>query len=146
MGGKATGKTTRDWPGPKRDWLAFDRVDYLGTQIILGIAVAGSVLFGLVGPVVDAVNDAPLMISFTTGVTNGIDLPRGATHDGYATTQLLLGDATTGERLGQALPGLLISGLTIAVAWLLFQLLRSAQAGEPFRPGVVLCHDVEDLV
>ena len=49
------------------------------------------------------------------------------------------GDATTGEGLGQALRGLLISGLTITVAWLLFQLLRSTQAG-------VLRHDVEGLV
>ena len=125
MDAKASGKT-------KRDWLAFDRADYLATKIILGIAVVGSVLFGLGGPVVDAATNAPLPVSYTTKVTSGIELPRGATHDGNATMDLLLKDPTLGERLVQALPEFLVAALTIAVAWLLFRLLRSTQAGEPF--------------
>ncbi|HZJ07928.1 MAG TPA: DUF2975 domain-containing protein [Nocardioidaceae bacterium] len=125
MEANGTGRT-------KRDWLAFDRADYLGTKIILGIAVVGSVLFGLVGPVVSAVTNAPLPVSYTTKITSGIELPRGATHDGEATMELLLTNATLGERLTQALPEFLIAGLTIAVAWMLFQLLRSTQAREPF--------------
>lgn len=116
----------------KKDWLTFDRVDYLGTKVILGIAAAGAILVGLGGPVIAAATKAPLPVSYTTQVTTGIEMPRGATHDGYATVDLLLMNATTGERLGQALPGLLIAAMTIAVAWLLFQLLRSTQAGEPF--------------
>ncbi|MHB8188116.1 MAG: DUF2975 domain-containing protein [Dermatophilaceae bacterium] len=116
----------------KRDWLAFDRADYLGTKIILGVAVVGSVLFGLGGPVVAAATNAPPAVSHTTRVTGGIELPRGATYDGNATVQLLLKDATSGERFDQALPGLLFAGLTVAVAWMLLQLLRSTQAGEPF--------------
>jgi len=125
MDTNASGKT-------RRDWLTFDRADYLGTKIILGITVVGSVLFGLGGPVVNAATNAPLPVSYTTKVTSGIELPRGATHNGEATVQLLLKDATLGERFGQAIPGLLLAAMTIAVAWLLFQLLRSAQAGEPF--------------
>lgn len=125
MDANASGKT-------KRDWLKFDRADYLGSKIILGYAVVGSVLFGLGGPILDAVKNAPLTVSYTTTVTGGIELPRGVTHDGKATVELLLQDATLSERLGQALPEFLIAGLTMSVAWLLFQLLRSTQAGEPF--------------
>lgn len=115
-----------------RDWLTFDRADYLGTKIILGIAAAGAALFGLGAPVLAAATNAPLTASYTTQVPVGFELPREATHDGYATVDLLLMNATTGERLAQALPGLLLAAMTMAVAWLLFQLLRSTQAGEPF--------------
>lgn len=116
----------------KRDWLTFDRADYVGTKIFLGIAVIGSVLFDLGGPVVGAVTNAPLAVSYTTKVRSGIELPRGATHDGEATVKMLLSDATLGERLMQALPELLTAGMTIAVAWMLFQLLRTTQAKDPF--------------
>jgi hypothetical protein len=116
----------------KRDWFAFSRADYLGTKIILGIAVVGSVLFGLGGPVVAAATNAPLAVSYATSVPKGIELPRGVTHAGEARMEILINDATIGERLTQALPELLVAGLTIAVAWMLFQLLRSTQAREPF--------------
>ncbi len=125
MDANASGKT-------KRDWLTFDRLDYLITKIVLGIAVVGSVLFGLGGPIRDAVTNAPLPVSYSTHVTSGISLPRGATHDGNATVELMLRDATLGERLTQALPELLIAAMTIAVAWLLYQLLRDTQSKEPF--------------
>jgi len=125
MDAKGSGKTTRDW-------LAFGRVDYLSAKIILGIAVLGSVLFGLGAPVLAAATNAPLPVSYTTKISSGIELPRGATYDGNATVELLLKDATPGERFAQALPELLLAAMTIAVAWLLFQLLRSTQAGEPF--------------
>jgi len=133
MDTNASGKT-------KRDWLAFDRVDYLTTKIVLGIAMVGSVVLGIamVGSVVlglgrlvvDATTNAPLAVSYTTKVTSGFELPRGATHDDNATMRLQ--DATLGERLGQALPELLLTAMTIAAAWLIFQLLRSTQAREPF--------------
>ena len=116
----------------KRDWLAFDRLDYVVVKIVLGIAVVGSALFGLGGPVLAAAKDAPLPVSYTTMIASGIELPRGATHDGNATVELMLKDATLGERLTQALPELLIAAMTIAVAWLLYRLLRDTQAGEPF--------------
>lgn len=134
MEAHTSGKTTKGWRAFARsqDWLAFDRSDYLVTKIVLGIVVVGSVMFGLGGPVVAAATNAPLALSYTTKVTNGIELPRGTTHDGYATVDLLLRDATTGERLGQALPDLIIAAMTIAIAWLLFQLLRDTQAKEPF--------------
>jgi hypothetical protein len=45
---------------------------------------------------------------------------------------LLLKDATLGERLAQALPQFLFAAMSIAVAWMLFQLLRDTEAGEPF--------------
>ena len=125
MDANASGRT-------KRDWLAFDGIDYLITKIVLGIAVVGSVLFGLGGPIRDAVTNAPLPVSYSTKVTSGIPLPRGATHDGNATVELMLTDATLGERLTQALPELLIAAMTIAVAWLLYQLLRDTQSKEPF--------------
>jgi hypothetical protein len=115
-----------------KDWLAFDRMDYRGTKLILGLAVVGSVLFGLVRPILNAVNNAPLPVAYTTKVDSGIELPRGAAHDGWATVQLLLRDATAGERLTGALPGFLFAAMTITVAWQLLQLLRSTQAGEPF--------------
>ena len=125
MDANGTGRT-------KRDWLVFSHLDYLITKIVLGIAVVGSVLFGLGGPIRDAVTNAPLPVSYSTKVTSGIPLPRGATHDGNATVELMLTDATLGERLTQALPELLIAAMTIAVAWLLYQLLRDTQSKEPF--------------
>jgi hypothetical protein len=125
MDANTSGKT-------KRDWLAFDGLDYLITKIVLGIAVVGSVLFGLGGPIRNAVTNAPLHVSYSTKVTSGIPLPRGATHDGNAIVELMLTDATLGERLTQALPQLLIAAMTIAVAWLLYQLLRDTQSKEPF--------------
>lgn len=126
MDTNTSGRTTRNW-------LAFTRFDYIATKVILGISVAGSVLFGLAVPFVDAVNNAPLPVTSMTSVTSsGVELPRGATVDGKATVQLLLRDATTSERLTQALPAILIAALAIGIAWLLFQLTRSTQAGEPF--------------
>lgn len=125
MDANASGRT-------KRDWLAFDGLDYLITKIVLGIAMVGSVLFGLGGPIRDAITNAPLPVSYSAKVTSGIPLPRGATHDGNATVELMLTDATLGERLTQALPELLIAAMTIAVAWLLYQLLRDTQSKEPF--------------
>ena len=116
----------------RRDWLAFDRSDYIATKILLAIAVVGSLLFELVGPVVDAVRNVPLAVSYTTKVSSGIPLPLGATHAGEVTMQLLLKDATLGERLIQAVPGVLEAAVTITVALLLFQLLRTTQAGDPF--------------
>jgi hypothetical protein len=125
MGASGTG-------GTKRDWLALDGLDYLITKIVLGIAVVGSVVFGIGGPIRNAVTNAPLPVSYSTTVTSGIPLPRGATHDGNATVELMLTDATLGERVTQALPELLIAAMTIAVAWLLYQLLRDTQSKEPF--------------
>ena len=133
MDTSTSGSTPTGWRSfARKDWLGFGRMDYRGTKLILGIGVVSSVLFGLVGPTLNAVNNAPLPVAYTTKVDSGIELPRGATHDGWATVQLLLGDATAGERLTQALPGFLFATMTITVAWLLFQLLRSTQAGEPF--------------
>jgi Protein of unknown function (DUF2975) len=125
MDSNTSGKT-------KRDWLAFDRSDYVATQILLAIVVIGALAFDLVAPVVEAVRNAPLPMSFTTKVTSGITLPRGATHDGVVTMELLLTDPTHGERLVQAIPGLLGAAVSITVALLLFQLLRTTQAGDPF--------------
>ena len=141
MDTNTSGSTTRGWRalarGNGRDWLAFDRSDYLGAKIILGLVLVGSVLFGLIHPILDAVNRAPLRVNYTSSVT-GIPLPRDATPDGPATVQMLLTDATLGERLTQAIPLFIGAGLTIAIALLLFQLLRSTQAGEPFTRRNVL--------
>ena len=126
----ASGKT-------KRNWLAFDRSDYIVTNVLLAVAVVGSVLFDLVGPVVDAARNAPLAVSYTTKVSGGIPLPGGATHDGEVRMGLLLRDATPGERIVQAVPGVLGAAVVITVALLLFQLVRTTQAGDPFiRPNV----------
>jgi hypothetical protein len=143
----ASGTTTKGWRGlVRRDWLAFDRSDYIGAKIILGIVLVGSVVFGLIGPILDAVSKAPLPVTYTSKVTSGIPLPRGSTLDGPATVQVLLTDATFGERLTQAVPGFMFAGLTIAIALLLFQLLRSTQAGEPFTRRNVLRINVIALI
>jgi len=139
MGVNASGTTRQAWFAfDRRDWLAFDRSDYVGAKIILGIVLVGSVLFGLIDPILNAVNKAPLPVTYTSSVTSGIPLPRGATLDSPATVQVLLTDATFGERLTQAIPAFMVAGLTIAIALLLFQLLRSTQAGEPFTRRNVL--------
>ena len=122
----------RNVSGTKKEVLAFRRADFIFTKVILGITVVAAVLFGLGGPVFATATDAPLPMSYTTNAASSLDLPRGATHDGRATVVLLLKDATISERLVQALPGLLIAAMTIAVAWLLFQLLRDTEAKEPF--------------
>lgn len=129
MSDKASGKTSDKAKG---GLLRFSRADYLGTEIVLGVAAAGSVMFGLVEPAVDAITNTPLPVSFTTKITGDLELPRGASHDGNITMELLLRDATLGERLTQAIPGLILVGMTISIAWLVFQLLRSTQAKEPF--------------
>jgi Protein of unknown function (DUF2975) len=139
MDANASGRT-------KRDWLAFDRSDYIGAKIILGIVLVGSVLFGLIGPILNTVNNAPLPVTYTSKVTSGIPLPHGATLDGPATVQVLLTDATVGERLTQAIPAFMVAGLTIAIALLLFQLLRSTQAGEPFTRRNVLRINIIALI
>lgn len=144
MGAGASGTTRRAWfVFNRKDWLAFDRGDYLAIKVTLGITMLGSILFGLVRFVVDAVTNAPLAMSYTTKVPQGVVLPRGATRGiraipgGEATLEVLIKDATLGERLGQALPGALLLTMTIAIVWLLFQLLRSIQSGEPFTRGNV---------
>jgi len=133
MGTNASGTVSSGWRAlTRRDWLTFDRADFIATKVFLGVAVVGAVLFGLTGPLLGAVNGAPLQMSYTTAVPGGIALPRGAAPDGNATLTLLLDDATAVERLAQALPGLMVAAMTIAVAWLILQLLRSTQAQEPF--------------
>ena len=114
------------------DWLIFGRVDYVITKLILGIAVISSVMFGLIGPVIDAVSKAPLPIFYPTTVRSGIELPRGTTHDGEVSVPLLLHDPTLGERLSSGAPNLLLAATIIAISWLLFHLLRSTEAREPF--------------
>jgi hypothetical protein len=143
-----SGTTTKSWRAfAKRDWLAFGRADFIAAKILLGVAVVGAVLFGLAGPILGTVNSTPLKISYTTTVGTGIELPRGATPDGTATMVLLLKDATLVERLGQALPGLLVVAMTTAVAWLLLQLLRSTQAQEPFtRQNVMRINKIALIV
>jgi len=127
MGANATGKTT--W-----DCLAMSRTDYLSAKIIRAIAVVGPVSFGVGAPVFDTATHAPPLMSYPTKVASGIELPRGAIPDGNATAtvELRLKDATLVERLVQAIPGLLLSAMTIRIALLLFLRLRSAQAGRPF--------------
>jgi len=139
MRSRTTGRNAQGSHSSTRmDWLPFRRPDYIATKVILGIAIVSSVFFGLVGPVLDAVNNAPLPVKYTTRVDNGIELPRGSTLDSNATVQLLLSDATPGERLTQALPAFLAATLTIAIASLLFQVLRATQAGEPFTRANVM--------
>jgi hypothetical protein len=138
MGANASGTTKQAWfVFDRRDWLAFDRADYLATKVVLGITGLGAVLFGLGGFVVDAATNAPLPLSYKTQGPIGIALPSGTTQNGPATMDLLVKDATIGERLSQAVPGALLLTMTIAVVWLLFQLLRSIQAAEPFTRGNV---------
>ena len=108
--------------------------------------MVGSALFGLVGPILDAVNKAPLPVTYTSKVTSGIPLPSGATLDGPATVQVLLADATFGERLTQAIPAFIGAGLAIAIALLLLGLLRSTQAGEPFTRRNVLRINIIALI
>jgi len=128
-----SGTASRGWRTLARgDLLRFDRADFIATKVFLAVAVVGAVLFGLTGPILGALKGAPLPMSYTTAVPNGIALPRGATQDGKATMTLLLTDATPAERLGQAIPGLMVAAMTIAIAWLILQLLRSTQAQEPF--------------
>jgi hypothetical protein len=147
MDTNTSGSTIKGWRAlTKKDWLAFDRSDYIGAKITLGIVLLGSLLFGLIGPILDAVNNAPLPVTYTSKVTSGIPLPRGATLDGPATVQVLLTDATFGERLTQAIPALLGAGLAIAIALLLLGLLRSTQAGEPFTKRNVLRINIIALI
>jgi Protein of unknown function (DUF2975) len=125
----ATGST-------KRDWLAFGRGDYIVMKVLLALTVVAAALYGLVGPLIDAARNAPLPVSYTTKVT-GMPLPRGAASDGEATIEVLLRDATLGERAVHAGPGFFGAAATIAIALLLFQLLRTTQAGDPFiKPNV----------
>jgi hypothetical protein len=149
MNTNTSGSAIKGWRAlTEKNWLtftAFTRSDYIGTKIILGIAMVGSVLFGLIRPILDAVNKAPLPVTYTSSVT-GIPLPRGATLHGPATVQVLLTDATPGERLTQAIPLFIGAGLTIAIALLLFGLLRSTRAGEPFTRRNVLRINIIALI
>ena len=133
MGANASGTAKQAWVVfDRRDWLAFDRADYLATKIVLGVTALGSILFGAGGFLVGAATNAPLPVTYLTQGPVGVALPRGTSQNGAATIDLLLKDATLGERLGQAVPGALLLTMTIAIVWLLFHLLRSIQAAEPF--------------
>jgi hypothetical protein len=141
MDTNTSGSAIKSWRGlTKKNWLtftAFTRSDYIGTKIILGIVLVGSALFGLVRPIVETADNTPLPVTYASSLS-GIPLPRGATLNGPATVQVLLTNATLGERLTQAIPLFIGTGLTIAITLLLFQLLRSTQAGEPFTRRNVL--------
>ena len=138
MGSRTSGSDKQAWFAfDRRDWLAFDRSDYLAVKVILGLTVFVPILLGLVRPVTDIRANAPLAMAYTTAAPTGLVLPRGATQHGEVTMELLVTDATLGERLGQAVPGTLVLAMTIVIAWLLFSLLRSIQAAEPFTRGNV---------
>lgn len=125
-----------DDPGhdrPERDVLAFDRSDRWGlVGLLLAVSLAACWAW-LVSPVVAWAEGEAIPLELTSRVSVP-ELDAAGLRHGLATYDVLLDDPTPGQRLLALAPGILHLVIVVAVCWLVWGLLRSVGAGDPFQP------------
>ncbi len=123
--------------GARRDVLEFDRFDRWGLIFLLGAVALGSILAGVVEPVADWVNGAPLTPLADTAVTVP-QLDAAGIGYGQATYAVDAVDPSVGQRLLALAPGLLMAVLVVLSCWCVVLLLRTVASGDPFDPVNVI--------
>jgi len=118
---------------PRRELLAFDRIDRWGLVVLLGAVALGAIVAGVVEPLADWVTGAPLTPRVESAVTVP---PLDAVGVGYGSASYAVDavDPGAAQRLLALAPGLLAAGLVVLSCWCIVLLLRTVAAGDPFDP------------
>ena len=117
-----------------RDLLAFDRSDRIGLTGTLALVALGSAGVWLAGPLVAWVRGDAISVELTSDVAvPGLE---GVRH-GSGTYRVFLDDPSAVDRLVVMLPGLVHLVVAVGVCWLLWRVMRSIAAGDPFVPANV---------
>ncbi len=121
---------------PRRDWLTFDRSDRWGLAGLLLLAALAALVGWVVGPLVDWAEGRALPLEVFSEVSVPALDATGVSH-GLGSYDVYLEDPTAGQRLLSLLPGLLWLGLVVTGCLLVFRVMRSIAAGDPFEPANV---------
>ena len=121
---------------PRRDLLAFDRSDRIGLVVLLvGLSLVG-LWAGLVAPLVAWAQGDPLPLELTSPVSVP-DLEAVGLQPGPGTYEVMVEDPGAGHRLLGLAPGLLHVTMVVGISWLVWRLMQSIAAGDPFQPSNV---------
>lgn len=123
--------TTSPSPRPRRDLLAFDRTDRWALGVLLGFVVVLSAVAGVVVPVLRWVRGEGIPLPFLSEVSVPA-LDAAGTRYGAAEYAVTLAEPSTGQRLLDLVPGVLVVLLLAAGAWLVVAVMRTIAAGNPF--------------
>ncbi len=118
---------------PGRDPLAFDRFDRWGLAVLLGAVALGAILAGVVEPLAAWASGTPLTPQVESAVTVP---PLDAVGIGYGPASYAIdaADPSSGQRLLDLLPGILMAGLVMLSCWCVVLVLRTVASGDPFDP------------
>lgn len=122
--------------------LTFDRWDFLGTRVVLGVIALGATGIGVVAPVVQWLRGEPLTWQLQTGTTDEVVTDQLAARPGVdltwpGTVGVTIDDAGTGTWLASIIPGVLLATATVIVVVALLRLLSSIEAQRPFAYAAV---------
>lgn len=126
----------------RKSVFTFDRWDFLGTRVVLGVVALGSVAVGVVVPLVRMLQGESLTWQLETGktdalVTDELTAKPGATLTWPGSADVRIEDAGTGTWLASIAPGAVLAVGTVIVVLALLRLLSSIQARAPFAPAAV---------
>lgn len=122
--------------------LTFDRWDFLGTRLVLGLIALGSTTMGVVVPLVRWLTGRPLTWQLQTGKTDDVVTDQLVARSGVelvwpGTADVTIDDASAGTWLASMVPGVLLAIATVIVVLALLRLLASIEAQRPFAPAAV---------
>ncbi|MFN8079347.1 MAG: DUF2975 domain-containing protein [Kineosporiaceae bacterium] len=116
-----------------KDRLAFDRWDRLGLTVSLAAVALVALAYTVIRPLLAWGRGEALSIPYLSAITVP-QLDAVGTPYGEGRYDLHLADPTTGQRLIDLAPGLLLLALILTACWLVFRLMRDIGRGEPFAP------------
>jgi hypothetical protein len=122
--------------------LTFDRWDFLGTRVVLGVIALGATGVGVIAPVVQWLRGEPLTWRLQTGRTDELVTDQLVARPGVelawpGTADVSIDDAGTGTWLASIVPGALLTIATVIVVVALLRLLSSIEAQRPFAYAAV---------
>lgn len=121
-------------PGnPRRDLLAFDRSDRWGLVGLLGVVSLAAVWAWLVGPIVAWARGDAIPVELT-GPVSVPELEAIGLRPGPGTYDVLIEDPGAGHRLLALAPGVLHVVIVVGTCWVVWRLMGSIAAGDPFHP------------
>jgi hypothetical protein len=126
----------------RKSLFTFDRWDFLGTRIVLGVIALGSAAVGVVVPLVRMLQGEPLTWQLQTGKTDALVSDQVTAKPGAAltwpgTADVRIEDAGVGTWLASIVPGAVLAVGTVIVVLALLRLLSSIEARAPFAPAAV---------
>lgn len=126
----------------RKSLFTFDRWDYLGTRVVLGVVAVVVVGTGVVVPVLQMLRGEPLTWQLETGTTDALVTDEVTAGPGVeltwpGTAAVRIEDADTGTWLATIAPGVVLALCTVVVVLALLRLLASIQRKAPFAPAAV---------